>query len=77
MDVNEAKKLLWGPNPTPDDAVIIDVLDKLYVAGQEDGFTTGKDEGCLDCFQDGVDDGYKRGYAEGQHAEQMNGTDDE
>lgn len=65
MDVQEAKTMLFGPKPTPDDQVIMDVLTKLWVSGQEDGFQTGKDEG------------YQRGYEDGKHAEMMNGTDDE
>ena len=64
-DVEDAKTLLFGSKPTPDDAVIYDVLDKLYHSGHEDGYQTGKDEGCLDCEQMGNDAGYERGYAAG------------
>jgi flagellar biosynthesis/type III secretory pathway protein FliH len=66
MDIEEARTILFGPKPTPDDAAIRDVLTRLWVSGQEDGYTTGKDEGCQDCYQDGSDDGYKRGMAEGR-----------
>jgi hypothetical protein len=65
QDVEQAKSLLFGPKPTPDDAVIYDVLDKLYQSGHEDGYQAGKDEGCMDCEQQGEDAGYERGYAAG------------
>jgi hypothetical protein len=64
-EVREAKELLFGKQPTPDDPVIFDVLTRLYMSGHEDGYSTGKDEGCLDCEQQGKDDGYERGYAAG------------
>jgi flagellar biosynthesis/type III secretory pathway protein FliH len=64
-EVQEAKNTLFGTSPTPDDPIIFDVLTKLYVSGQEDGYTQGKDEGCQDCAQQGEDAGYERGYAAG------------
>jgi flagellar biosynthesis/type III secretory pathway protein FliH len=81
MDIDEARTLLFGPKPTPDDAVINDVLQKLWETasneGEEMGYQQGKDEGCSDCYNDGQDEAYQRGYEEGKHAEQMAGTDDE
>ena len=81
MDIDEAKTLLFGPNPTPDDAVIVDVLTKLWETasgeGEDIGYQQGKDESCQDRFQDGEDDGYKRGVEDGKHSEIMAGTDDE
>ena len=81
MDIDEARTLLFGPKPTPDDAVINDVLQKLWDTasgeGEEMGYQQGKDEGCADCYNDGQDEAYERGVADGKHAEQMAGTDDE
>lgn len=42
MDVQEAKTMLFGPKPTPDDQVIVDVLTRLWVSGQEQGYEEGK-----------------------------------
>jgi hypothetical protein len=70
MDIDEAKTMLWGPKPTPDDAAINDVLQKLWdtasAEGEENGYQQGKDEGCGDCYNDGQDEAYARGVEDGK-----------
>ena len=53
MDVQEAKTLLFGPKPTPDDAVITDVLEKLWATASNEG----------------EDIGYQRGFEDGKSSE--------
>jgi hypothetical protein len=41
MTVEEAKTVLFGPKPTPDDAVIYDVLERLAATAHDLGYAEG------------------------------------
>lgn len=73
MDIEQAKKILFGNNPD-DNQVIDDVFQKLW----DDAYAEGKNESCSECEQmgeaQGYDQGYGRGYEAG-HRDRKNGVD--
>lgn len=63
--VLEAKTLLFGAAPTPDDQAILHALTEIYEKAYDAGFKDASEQSCNDCLMAGTDEGYDRGYAAG------------
>lgn len=63
--VLEAKTLLFGVHPTPDDQAILHALTTIYEKAYDAGFKDASEQSCNDCHMAGTDEGYDKGYAAG------------
>lgn len=63
--VLDAKTLLFGVHPTPDDQAILHALTAVYEKAYDAGFKDGSGQTCNECHEAGSAEGYDRGYAAG------------